>query len=434
MDILKRKDFRRLMVGKATSMLGSNMQQFALSLYVLGITGSAAIFASMLALSILPRILLSPVAGVFGDWFDRKKMIVRLDLLNAFLIGGYALYYYLNSGLSLLSIYILVILLETIEIFFGSAMSAVVPSMIEQEKLFEANSIRSVINSLANIASPMLASALYAFVGLQSLLLINALSFMLSALMEQSIEFPKHNKKPEKINFKLFKQDLWEGILVIKEHKILLNTIAFGIFLNFSLNALFSVVLVFLLFNVLGVTEIQYGLFTTIIAFSMLLGPIVFGKKAQQIDVGKLVISTFSIISILIFIVSFISTDFFLQNFSSSFVPFIAIATMVFLIAMLTTLTNIALGTLFDTLVPKEFLGRVSSVMNLGLMAAIPLGQMLFGFCIDYFSASFTISAIGFIILGATLYFRKPFLKDNIKDKTKEAPCNLDFSHLKAKS
>ncbi len=117
MDILKDKHVKRLMIGKFTSMLGSNMQQFALSLYVFSITGSAAIFASMLAISILPRILLSPVAGVFGDWFDRKKTIVRLDVLNGFLMGAYALYYYLNDGLSLLSIYVLVVILEIIEIF-----------------------------------------------------------------------------------------------------------------------------------------------------------------------------------------------------------------------------------------------------------------------------------------------------------------------------
>ena len=69
----KTKDFSLLIFGKFVSLLGSNILQFALSLYVLAITGSAAIFASILSVSILPRLLLSPIAGVFGDWFDRKK-------------------------------------------------------------------------------------------------------------------------------------------------------------------------------------------------------------------------------------------------------------------------------------------------------------------------------------------------------------------------
>src|SRR5690554_5017792 len=144
MEILKNNNFKKLMIGKATSIIGSNLQQFALSLYVFALTGSATIFASMLAISTLPRILLSPIAGVFGDWFDRKKTIVRLDILNSFIIGIYAIYFYLNNGLSITSIYIFVIILEIVEIFFGSAMGAVVPSIVEKKELFQANSVRSM--------------------------------------------------------------------------------------------------------------------------------------------------------------------------------------------------------------------------------------------------------------------------------------------------
>ena len=78
LKLFKQKDFSLLILGKLVSLVGSNMQQFALSLYVLSITGSATIFASILSISILPRLLLSPIAGVFGDLFDRKRSIVLL--------------------------------------------------------------------------------------------------------------------------------------------------------------------------------------------------------------------------------------------------------------------------------------------------------------------------------------------------------------------
>lgn len=76
------------MCGKVVSLMGSNMQQFVLSLYVLAITGSATMFATVLAISIIPRLLLSPIAGVFGDWFHRKKTIVTMDLINGVVVGG----------------------------------------------------------------------------------------------------------------------------------------------------------------------------------------------------------------------------------------------------------------------------------------------------------------------------------------------------------
>lgn len=76
LKLINQKDFSLLILGKLVSLVGSNMQQFALSLYVLTLTGSATIFASILSISIIPRLILSPIAGVFGDWFDRKKSIV----------------------------------------------------------------------------------------------------------------------------------------------------------------------------------------------------------------------------------------------------------------------------------------------------------------------------------------------------------------------
>lgn len=428
MELLKRKDFRRLMVGKATSLMGSNMQQFALSLYVLSITGSATIFASILALSILPRLLLSPVAGVFGDWFDRKKTIVRLDLLNGCLIGLYALYYYLNGELSLLSIYVLVIVLEVTEIFFGSAMGAVIPSMIEKEKLFEANSIKSVIMNFGNIAAPLVASSLYGFFGIQIILIVNAVSFIISAISEMTIHIPSYNKTPEKVNLKAFKKDFTEGVKLLGKHKILLNIIGLGVFLNFSLSPLFSVGLVFILFDVLKVTAFQYGLITALMSASMLLGPVLLGKKAQTIPATKLVIMTFLSLSVVILSLAFFVSPYFTQLFSSHLIPMVMVTMVVFIVGLLASLSNIALGTLFETLVPNEYMGRVGSLMNLGLMASMPVGQILFGLSVDWFSPTLSIVIVGAIVFAATLYFRKPFLN------SEEAVCSSNISQMKAES
>lgn len=72
-NLLKEKNFSLLMFGKITSLIGSNMQSFALSLFVLSTTGSATKFASILAIALIPQLLLGPFAGVIVDWFYRKK-------------------------------------------------------------------------------------------------------------------------------------------------------------------------------------------------------------------------------------------------------------------------------------------------------------------------------------------------------------------------
>ena len=414
MELLKRRDFRNLMVGKAMSSIGSNVQQFALSLYVLAISGSATIFASMLAISILPRLLLSPVGGVFGDWFDRKKTIVRLDLLNAILIGAYGLYFYINGELSIASIYVLVVLLEIVEIFFGSAMGAVIPCMIEKEKIMEANSLRSIIMTLANTLSPLLASALYGLIGLFSILLVNAMSFLVSALLEMTIHIPAFHSKPQQMNAKQMKLDFIDGLRVLKEHRILLNIIALGVFINFSLSPLFSVGLIFIFVDLLGASEIQYGVLMTCIGTAMLLGPILLGKKAQNIPVGNLLVGTFVLVGSLTMMMAYAASSGFVNQFSSNTIPLLIMGILVFVMSMLSSMTNIALGTLFDTLVPREYYGRVASVMGMSLTATIPLGQILFGLALDKVSVSVTIAFVGFITLAATAYFSKSFINQEV--------------------
>lgn len=86
-------------------------------------------------------------------------------------------------------------------------MGAVIPCMVEKEELLEANSIRSVILTLAEMLAPIIASALYSIFGLLSILFVNAISFLLSAFMEMRIHIPAFHKKPEKINLVQLKID-----------------------------------------------------------------------------------------------------------------------------------------------------------------------------------------------------------------------------------
>lgn len=410
-DLLKNKNFSLLMAGKAVSLLGSDMQQFALSLYVLSVTGSATIFGSMLAISILPRLLLSPIAGVFGDWFDRKKSIVTMDLINGLLIGIYAIYYFINGSLSITSIYLLVILLETTEIFFGAAMAAVIPSIVEKDDLFDANSLKSIITSIFTMLAPLLAAGLYGAFGILGVLIINSISFMVSAFSEMFIAIPNFNKRPEKINLPQFKNDFLEGVRLVRETKIIKNIIGLGMVLNFCLAPLFSVGILYIIKEIYKVSDFEVGIFSAILALSMVLTPILLSGFARRVDLGKLLIYSFFGSSLLIMIMGILSEKSFLNLFSNYKVPFILLLSLSFVIGILVTLVNISLGTLFDTLVPREIMGRTSSIMGLAITIAAPVGQVVLGIGIDAIDPMIPLIIFGFIMLIAVLYYKRVFME-----------------------
>ena len=404
--LLKNKNFTLLLAGNAVSLLGSNMQQFALSLYVLAVTGSATVFSAMLSISILPRILMTPFAGVFGDWFDRKKSIVLMDTINGFLIGAYALYYFLNGSLSVPSIYLLVVLLEITEIFFGSAMAAVTPSIVKKEELFDANSLKSIVSNLFSMLSPMIAAGLYGVLGMQGILLLNSVSFFLSAFSETFIEVPALHKKPQKVSLEYFWKDFKEGLSIMKDLKIVRNIIGLGMILNFSLGALFSVGLFYILREVLSASDVELGIFSSLLSLSMVLTPLLLAGFAKKVDLGKLLIYSFFAVSLVILSMGFIVSD---GLFGRKMI-FLLLMGLSFIIGVFVSMANISLGTLFDTLVPKQAMGRVGTVMGLMMTIIQPVGQVLMGIGMDTLKPQYPILVAGAIMAIGVLYYKKPFL------------------------
>jgi len=414
MRILKHKEFRRLMVGKFISMFGSNMLQIALSWYVLAITGSATIFSSMLAIAIIPRLLMSPFAGVVGDWFDRKKMIVGIDLFNGILLLAYGVYYMVNGDLSLPLIYGLVIILEVSEIFFGSAMSAVVPSLVEKDHLLEANKVRTIINQLSVTLTPMLGSLVYDTVGLSVLLIADGISFIVSAVMEMIIRIPKINKKPDKVSFENFKKDYVEGLRLIKEKKFLRLIISFGVVMNFALSPLFSVGIVFIAMFILKVPMIQYGTFIMVVSFGNLMGPMLLSLVMKRNTVGPLLIKAFTVVTLMIGGIAILVSPPVLGLFKGHMIPLIILGVLSFITAAMASMINVLIGTLFDQMVPLEYMGRTATTMQLGVLIAMPFGQLLMGLGIDHLPIYVMTLIVTGIVGLIVLRFKTPFY--NLED------------------
>ena len=73
------RDFTLLALGQAFSLLGNYALRLALSMYVLELTGSAGVFAGMLALAMAPTVLLSPLGGALADRCDRRRLMAGMD-------------------------------------------------------------------------------------------------------------------------------------------------------------------------------------------------------------------------------------------------------------------------------------------------------------------------------------------------------------------
>ena len=119
------RNFTLLILGQVSSLVGNYTLKFALSMYVLEQTGSAAVFAGLLAAALLPTIFLSPLGGVLADRADRRKVMVALDLLSGAAVWGAGVL--LPRGRELLVIGGLLVVLSVLAAFESPTVQACIP-------------------------------------------------------------------------------------------------------------------------------------------------------------------------------------------------------------------------------------------------------------------------------------------------------------------
>lgn len=414
--LLKEKNFLLLMLGKFISLIGTQMQDFALSLYVLKKTGSATLFSTVLIVALVPQLILSPVAGVFADWLDRKKIIVYLDLFSGIVVGSFAGIYLATGKLSLISIYTLVILISLSSTLYQPAIGTIIPSITNKENLSDANSISSLLMNVGNLVAPMLAGILFGLYGLFAILIINSLSFIISSVGEIFITIPKTNKMPEKINFKAFNKDFTEGIKFIKNNKLILSIIILASILNFVLSPLGATGLAYVSKKILKVSDSEYGIMQMFIVSSTMLAPFIMNKISQKLTAGKIIFWNMFTSSLLIALMSIVPSSFYLKLFKSNLIPVISIVVFFSLAYALITIVNIATSVMFQKIVPLSMMGRVGTVLSTGCMAMCPLGLLIFGLLFDNISSCICLLIMAVIMLISILGSRKYLISFEEKD------------------
>ena len=146
------RNFTFLILGQVSSLIGNYTLKFALSMYVLEQTGSASIFAGLLALSLLPTILLSPFGGILADRADRRNIMVALDTLSGLSVIIAA--FILPLGQEIIVIGALLVVLSILGAFESPTVQACVPQMLSGENIIKGNAVVNQVASIASLITP----------------------------------------------------------------------------------------------------------------------------------------------------------------------------------------------------------------------------------------------------------------------------------------
>ncbi|GHV02432.1 hypothetical protein AGMMS49521_4210 [Campylobacterota bacterium] len=190
---LFKRDFSLVAIGQIVSIFGNQILRYALPLYLLNKTGSAALFGTILAISFIPMLLLFPIGGIIADRLNKRNIMVALDFSTAALIF---LFFLLAGTIDIVPLTaVTMMILYGIQGAYQPAVNASIPALVNAEHIMQGNSVVNMINSVASMAGPVIGGLLFAALGLTPILYISIGCFFASAVMEIFIRIPFEKKE-----------------------------------------------------------------------------------------------------------------------------------------------------------------------------------------------------------------------------------------------
>lgn len=407
MNRLQKQNFRIYSSGRFVSFLGDAIQMIALPLFILDKTGSGTLMGLFSVLTIAPSVLIAPISGVIGDRFNRKKIMVNLDFARGLVILLLGLVSYFGDlGIPLL--FTAQVFISIMSSLFNASTSAMLPELVTEKYLKKANSINASLESTAYIVGPAFGGLIYGLFGIKTVFLINALSFIISAIAEFFINYTPQHKLSKKISYGEFVTDIKSGFGFIFSRKGLKELLIFAAFANFIGGSLAGIGFPYATREVIGFSASQYGYMEAAFTAGTLLGSVLIGTLFVRWS-GKTAMKTGLVAEFFIsFVVALIMFPRVVDFFGGAgWLLFSIFAGTMLFRGMFNIFVNITIQTNLQRLTTPDFRSRVFATVGMVARGAMPVGAMLYGILIDRIPIHdiFFVSAI---INGAFIVF---FLK-----------------------
>ena len=220
LQLLRNRNFMLMWWAGLVSWVGNYMLFIALPVYVYNETGSTLATSFSVIAGALPMIVVGQLAGVFVDRWDYRRTLVST---NFALVGMTLLF------LGVLSApwwWVIPVAFVTSSVgqFIGPAENALLPTLVDETRLGAANSLNALNNNLARLVGPALGGLLIASVGFGGVIIANALTYLLAALLVLGVRAPHITREPAVITglFRRLASEWRAGLGAVRQNRTLM--------------------------------------------------------------------------------------------------------------------------------------------------------------------------------------------------------------------
>ncbi|MCO7126845.1 MFS transporter [Sporolactobacillus shoreicorticis] len=366
--LFQNKGYLMLWLSTLTTRFGNALTLTVLVYHIGSHSGNAFMISMVLLAQMVPMVLIGLFAGSIADRMPKFVIMISSEWLQLFIVG--AMIFSLDYAWLLI---FLIFIQGAAAAFYGPAKTAYLPELVAEQKLSEAIGLSQATSQSADLIGPPIAGALLLMIQSREILMIDLLTFFISALfIFASSRYGKANRK----------------LIESKVHESLLISIGKGLKEVSSLKSLkFLIVIVFVLMLAAGVFNatsvsielqifhvngFQYGLLQSVGGIGAILGSFAGPLLIKRINPGKFIITSGTILGI------WMTLIFFIHALQATF-GLAALFIWISIIGLLNSCLNVPVSSLFLLVTPPTFRGRAVGIMQMFTYLGCIIGLLVGG-------------------------------------------------------
>lgn len=365
---LKNRSFLYLWTASLVSTLGSQISRISLVLFISDTGGSAFNLALLIVLEMLPGAITAPVAGVFIDRFNRRSVMITSELLQMLFV--LTILAWPTPG----AIYLMVTLRSVAAVFFQPARAAALALIVDRKQLQQANGLDQSAYNLVLVLGPIAGAKLLISFGLGLTLLLDALSFLLCALLISRLKIKGGGRNSDGISISATLSEIKEGWQYIL-HNRLARYLNLLLFMDLLCTGVWLPLAPFFIRDHLGASEDMLGWQLSLFGIGAVIGGVIAPLLIRYLGLG---------LTLFIGLVAeggSLTLYALVSNISSSMA-------VVLIWGMVLSLVVVPFYSILQVVVEERFLGRVFSVArqseNLATVMSMAAAVMLQGALASY--------------------------------------------------
>jgi MFS family permease len=357
----RHRDFLSLWGAETISQFGSQVSFLALPLVaILVLDVSAFKVAALTSVEFLPFLLFTLPAGVWVDRLRRRPILVLGNVGRAVALLSVPIVYW-AGGLTIWQLYVVGFATGVCTVFFDVAYQSYIPALVGRDDVVEANSKLEISRAAANIGGPGMAGGLVALLTAPVAVLVDAVSYALSALL--LVRIRKQEEAPSRAERRPLRAELGEGLRYVFRHPYQRTMVTMTALSNFFGQVVFSILLVYAV-RELGLSAATIGIALAIGNLGTLASALTAKRIGERLGVGRTILLASCLFGPGTLLIAFAPQEYAL--------PLIVLSMIV--IGFGGILYNVTAISLIQAITPDRILGRANASRRFVVWGVVPLG------------------------------------------------------------